>query len=421
MTQFIKSYIIFVILSLSWVWGDCEEGEVELWGECYNIEETISLTLDNNNLTGEIPSEIGNLTNLTVLTLSLNQLTGSIPLEIGNLTNLTMLTLGSNQLTGEIPPEIGNLTNLSYLWLHNNQLTGEIPETICNLSINWGVVDDWGNNTFHIFNNQLCPPYPSCIEEYVGYQDTTNCNQGSVTVDYQSGWNLVGLPLEVEDASYSNLFPESINGTLYSFGEGYILESTLVHGEGYWLRFENTGSTTIDGTPINELTISLNEDWNLVSGLSEDISIYSVSDPDSIIIPGTLYGFNEGYVETDILVPGEGYWLRAFEAGEITLSSGASAKTSPMNYSLKEKANTLTINGTELYFGIDIPKEEMLSYTLPPKPPSPARDIRFSGDTKLCSTDECVIEVMNNGKTLTFEFEIQDQICFNSKLPRRHF
>ena len=167
MTQFIKSYIIFVILSLSWVWGDCEEGEVELWGECYNIEETISLTLDNNNLTGEIPSEIGNLTNLTVLTLSLNQLTGSIPLEIGNLTNLTMLTLGSNQLTGEIPPEIGNLTNLSYLWLHNNQLTGEIPETICNLSINWGVVDDWGNNTFHIFNNQLCPPYPSCIEEYV--------------------------------------------------------------------------------------------------------------------------------------------------------------------------------------------------------------------------------------------------------------
>ena len=321
MTQFIKSYIIFVILSLSWVWGDCEEGEVELWGECYNIEETISLTLDNNNLTGEIPSEIGNLTNLTVLTLSLNQLTGSIPLEIGNLTNLTMLTLGSNQLTGEIPPEIGNLTNLSYLWLHNNQLTGEIPETICNLSINWGVVDDWGNNTFHIFNNQLCPPYPSCIEEYVGYQDTTNCNQGSVTVDYQSGWNLVGLPLEVEDASYSNLFPESINGTLYSFGEGYILDSTLVHGEGYWLRFENTGSTTIDGTPINELTISLNEGWNLISGLSEDVSISSVSDPNGIIVPGTLYGYNGGYLGTDLIVPGNGYWIRTNNSGNIILTS----------------------------------------------------------------------------------------------------
>ena len=142
-----------------------------------------------------------------------------------------------------------------------------------------------------------------------------------ITVNYQSGWNLVGLPLEVEDASYSNLFPESINGTLYSFGEGYILDSTLVHGEGYWLRFENTGSTTIDGTPINELTISLNEGWNLISGLSEDVSISSVSDPNGIIVPGTLYGYNGGYLGTDLIVPGNGYWIRTNSSGIIILTS----------------------------------------------------------------------------------------------------
>ena len=142
-----------------------------------------------------------------------------------------------------------------------------------------------------------------------------------ITVNYQSGWNLVGLPLEVEDASYSNLFPESINGTLYSFGEGYILDSTLVHGEGYWLRFENTGSTTIDGTPINELTISLNEGWNLISGLSEDVSISSVSDPNGIIVPGTLYGYNGGYLGTDLIVPGNGYWIRTNSSGSIILTS----------------------------------------------------------------------------------------------------
>ena len=140
-----------------------------------------------------------------------------------------------------------------------------------------------------------------------------------ITVDYQSDWNLVGLPLEVEDASYNLIFPESIEGTLYSFDDGYSLETSLNQGEGYWLRFANAGSTTIDGILISEITISLNEGWSLISGLSEDISIYSVLDPDSIIVPGTLYGFNGGYVETDMLVPGKGYWIRANTSGSITI------------------------------------------------------------------------------------------------------
>ncbi|SVC98725.1 uncharacterized protein METZ01_LOCUS351579, partial [marine metagenome] len=96
---------------------DCDNNEVELWDECYNIEETDSLDLSNNGLTGEIPTGIGNLINLTYLNLSHNELSGEIPTEIGNLTNLAELALSRNQLSGEIPSEIGNLTNLSILWL----------------------------------------------------------------------------------------------------------------------------------------------------------------------------------------------------------------------------------------------------------------------------------------------------------------
>jgi hypothetical protein len=36
-------------------------------------------------------------------------------------------------------------------------------------------------NYFYINNNQLCPPYPSCIEDYVGEQDTTNCPPLSIS------------------------------------------------------------------------------------------------------------------------------------------------------------------------------------------------------------------------------------------------
>ena len=129
----------------------------------------------------------------------------------------------------------------------------------------------------------------------------------------------MGLPLDVEDSNYLTIFPDAIENTLYSFDDAYTSDSIMILGEGYWLRFESAGNTTITGNSISELTISLNEGWNLVSGLSEDISIYSVSDPDSIIIPGTLYGFNEGYLETDLFVPGKGYWLRANNSGNIIL------------------------------------------------------------------------------------------------------
>ena len=71
----------------------------------------------------------------------------------------------------QIPSEIGNLTNLSYLDLSENQLTEEIPGNICELSISWS-----NDFKFNVSNNQLCPLYPSCVEDYVGEQDTSNCD-----------------------------------------------------------------------------------------------------------------------------------------------------------------------------------------------------------------------------------------------------
>ena len=227
----------------------------------------------------------------------------------------------------------------------------------------------------------------------------------TLEIDNDEGWNLVGLPLEVENSSFVILFPESIEGTLYSFDDGYNLETSLTQGEGYWLRFNNAGSTTITGAPINELTISLSEGWNLVSGISETVSIYSVSDPDEIIVSGTLYGYDGAYVPSEELISGKGYWLRAYEDGEITLTSGALAKTAPRDFSLKGKANSLTVNGMDLYFGVKMSAREKLSYSLPPKPPHGAFDVRFSGDTRIAG-ENTEIEVMNPYQTITISYDV---------------
>jgi len=84
------------------------------------------ISLKNNNLTGEIPPEIGNLTKLIWFRAANNNLTGEIPSEIKNLTILERIDLSENNITG-IPVEIKELTNLDYLDLGENKLEGEFP------------------------------------------------------------------------------------------------------------------------------------------------------------------------------------------------------------------------------------------------------------------------------------------------------
>jgi hypothetical protein len=148
------------------------------------------------------------------------------------------------------------------------------------------------------------------------------------------------------------------------------------------------------------------EGWNLISGISTPVNVQNIIDPDAIIIPGTIYGFEDGYVEAESIQPGYGYWLRSSGEGEITISVSATANQI-RSLEPPEHLNTLMLNNTSLYFGEGIPVENMLNYSLPPKPPVGATDIRFSGDVKLCSIDECVIEVMNPSEMINLFYEIK--------------
>ena len=91
------------------------------------------MELAQNQLTGEIPEAIGELTNLGRLYLEQNHLTGELPAAIGKLANLRSLELAQNQLTGEIPEAIAELTNLSVLHVLGNDLTGCLPLALSRL------------------------------------------------------------------------------------------------------------------------------------------------------------------------------------------------------------------------------------------------------------------------------------------------
>ena len=108
-------------------------------GEWYGVEVDRSgrveeLRLPNNNLSGEIPPEVGDLTNLVRLELRSNELSESIPPALGNLARLERLYVRNNRLTGPIPSELGDLTSLVRLELHSNSLSGTMPRSMLQLA-----------------------------------------------------------------------------------------------------------------------------------------------------------------------------------------------------------------------------------------------------------------------------------------------
>lgn len=162
-------------------------------GNWYGIKVTANrvkfIDLDNNNLVGTIPEELGNLKNLNRLYLYNNQLTGSIPPELGDLSNLVGLSLVFNQLSGPIPTELGNLTNLKRLYLYYNQLTGSIPGELGMLTI---------LEELYLNNNQLSGEIPPRLGNlsylkrlYLCYNQLT----GSIPVDLRKLKDLEELSL----------------------------------------------------------------------------------------------------------------------------------------------------------------------------------------------------------------------------------
>ena len=253
------------------------------------------------------------------------------------------------------------------------------------------------------------PQYLKLVTVQEGYNiegfTFNSLNGPMISVDNISGWNLVGLPVSVEDGSQLSVFPTSEDGTLFTFSDTYMEADSFVLGEGCWLYFPESGTTTITGSPITSLTVSLTEGWNLISGISVVTNISSISDPGGIIVPGTCYGFNETYIDVSLLTPGNGYWIYASADGNITIANSGTAKTISAFTDRTEKTNKLSFNNTDLYFGVTISDEEMLSYQLPPKPPAGAFDARFKDGLKLVK-DYGEIEVLNTTETLAITYEI---------------
>ncbi|KAH9750425.1 Receptor-like protein 7 [Citrus sinensis] len=127
------------LVSLDLSLNDGPGGRLELQKpNLANLVEKLSnletLDLGDASIRSTIPHNLANLSSLSFVSLRNCELEGRILSSFGNLSKLLHLDLSLNELQGELLVSIGNLHSLKELDLSTNILSSELPTSIGNLS-----------------------------------------------------------------------------------------------------------------------------------------------------------------------------------------------------------------------------------------------------------------------------------------------
>jgi hypothetical protein len=148
----------------------------------------------------------------------------------------------------------------------------------------------------------------------------------TVSVSFNTGWNMISIPLVVPDYRKIILFPSAISGA-FAYEGVYVEKDTLENGVGYWLKFSSSGLYKLNGDAIDNLTISVTDGWNLIGSITDPVPTSSISSIPGGIITSQFFEYTTAYQSADTIKPGVGYWVKVNQAGQLVLS-GAMATPS---------------------------------------------------------------------------------------------
>ncbi|CAI0396762.1 unnamed protein product [Linum tenue] len=175
-----------------------------------SLEELI---VASNNLLGEIPASVFNLSSLTILSFGVNKLHGNLPREMGlSLPNLVHLDMAENQFSGSIPASLSNASNLVILQLQFNNFTGRMP----------GMESSHKLSRIYIYQNSLGGGKADDLSFFSSLPNATSLVQLFVHVNHFEG----NLPTSLEMLSlYRNRFSGSIPSAIQNLVNLQVLDA----------------------------------------------------------------------------------------------------------------------------------------------------------------------------------------------------
>ena len=159
-------------------------------------------------------------------------MTGAIPSQIGDLSDLSHLWLQDNQLSGEIPPELGGLSSMQILRMHNNELTGPIPWQLGNLT---------GLSIIHVSGNELEGCVPPALE------NVANNDFPTLGLSFCTESGSVSTPTDLTVTLSGETF--TISWTVVTEADKYGVEYRIEDSGDEWMGLPTTEEVSIDHSP----------------------------------------------------------------------------------------------------------------------------------------------------------------------------
>ncbi len=202
------------------------------------------------------------------------------------------------------------------------------------------------------------------------------------TRKFNEGWNLFSLPLELDEGWEGKIF-QGKEAEVFSYNGGYLQADTIRYGKGYWIKRTCPGNELFTGPALRD-TISIKAGWNLVGGFSAEKEISEVEFWPREMKTGPFFSYNNQYLVTDTLVPGEAYWIYSDSDGEFYPLKNIKGPLSRKNYisNLSDTLHVKCSDGVKFTLLYEENSNNRSGYSFPPHPPASLTDIRFT-DNKI--------------------------------------